>query len=74
MELVARGAATPEMVGAGLNLMAVYQFLRWSLPSAFGMLGVYSHLSDELVDQAILAAHPFLPCGLIDFGASMSDK
>lgn len=61
IELVARGAATPEMVGwAGLNLIAVYQFLRWSLPSAFGMLGVYSHLPDELVDQAVLAAHPWL--------------
>lgn len=61
VELVARGIATPEMIGSGLNLVAVYQFLRWSLPTAFGMLGVYSHLPDDEVDQAVLAAHPFLP-------------
>lgn len=60
-ELVARGVATPEMIRSGLNLVAVYQFLRWSLPSVFGMLGVYSHLPDDLVDQAVLAAHPWLP-------------
>lgn len=60
VELVARGVATPEMMGSGLNLVAVYQFLRWSLPSAFGMLGVYSRLPDDLVDQAVLAAHPWL--------------
>lgn len=61
VELVARGVATPEMMRSGLNLVAVYQFLRWSLPSAFGMLGVYSRLPDDLVDQAVLAAHPWLP-------------
>jgi len=45
---------------AGLDLGIVYQFLRWQLPSVMGILGVYSKLEQEKVDNLVFKVHPYL--------------
>lgn len=62
---VRRGVVN-ALVGAGLDKILIYDFMRWKLSMQFGMLGEYFSEAPETVDQKIFygvekgQGHPFL--------------
>jgi len=55
-----RRSLVNALVGAGLDKLAIYNFMRWELKVQFGMLGTYFTETPELVDRKIFEKHPFL--------------
>jgi len=47
-------------IGSQQALLYIYDFMRWKKSMTFGMIGTYFTEKPEIVDMAILKAHPFL--------------
>ena len=55
-----RRSVVNALVGAGIDKLYIYSFLRWKLSMSFGMLGTYFTVPDLEVDKIVLERHPYL--------------
>lgn len=59
-----RRALATELMEGEVSALNIVRFMRWSddtVKSEFGMLVIYAHRNQELIDRSVFKVHPFLP-------------